>query len=1207
MGNDFNRGIRVYLETSDYGKGINAMVAATQKYESAINELTEKSKQMTAAGQNSGKAWEDLQRQLKLNETQLKKSQNAENEYRQKMKETEKVLKNLSGVSYNELIQVQKQLQKELKATTRGTDEHKTKLQQLEKVNNEVADSQREMNNQYGAGAKGISGFIGNLSMMPGAVGWVGRSLLGLGDALGAFIISPTMIAITAIVGLIGGMFMLAKHSMEFGKAVSNLSALTGAVGKDLDFLKDKAKDLARQYGLSATEIVTSMKLVGSAKPELLSNVSALSDMTAAVLTLTKATGMDMTEATQGLTTIMNQFSLSAAEGTRVINVLAAGSKYGSVEVDYLKEAISKVGTIAKSAGLSLEQTTAAMELFGEKGVKAEIAGNGFKKVLIELQSDTKNYKNGIFDLNLAIDNNQKIAGNNIKLQQKFGQEFFNVAQILFQGKDRFNELTKQVTGTNTAFEQAAIATDNLSGDVDKMSASWDAFMLSLEDGKGPISNTFRSLIQWAKQAVDAMAELTKSDSQSTDSRRKNMANERLSTFKDVNKSNLSYSTVNDEINFQKKVVAAEREEYSKLYKELSANTKTLQIELNKPFGEMDEKIVRTLKMKNKNITDQLTSIKGAIIVTENYINSLAGLRQEVKTPISNKEKTDLSNPEDELKKKLAALDKELKAKEKAYKESQLELIDQLRNGQLTEDTYNQIALQTQLSFLEEKKELQKKYGQSTIDVDIEISKQKSKIQKDGDAYILKSMQNAQKAELSALDGVEKAKLLQIKDDYLNGIIPTREQYEQEIEDLEIQSLEKRLKAQRDYVALLKKITNPTDEQKQEIASTEAAIITTQNSINDKRIKSEEKFQKDKNKLIAKYAKDSILGQYELQKAALDKQHADGILSEEEYQQELLKLRLGVAAKYVQQVQPIIQAASDFVSAKKDAEIAESQVSNQKELSSLNELYNSKQITEEEYNKRKEKLQYDQSVKELDIQKKYADAEFAMKVANIGASTAMGIINAWASSMVLGPIAGPIAAGIMTALLVGTAAAQVSAASSERDKIKAMTIDSPASSGVSSSYTGARVVNQAAEGRWNVMGEDDGVVYRNVPYRGVARTGIVNSPTLVAERGDELIVDNPTLRNIRMNAPWVLNTIRTMRVAQRAEGNYSSLNSNSGTQSGSGSSVVDNSAILLSALDRMIALLEYLRDNGVIAPIVLTELDKAYALRAKSEKKGSIG
>jgi hypothetical protein len=31
MANDFKRGIRVYLETSDYGKGIDAMVAATKK------------------------------------------------------------------------------------------------------------------------------------------------------------------------------------------------------------------------------------------------------------------------------------------------------------------------------------------------------------------------------------------------------------------------------------------------------------------------------------------------------------------------------------------------------------------------------------------------------------------------------------------------------------------------------------------------------------------------------------------------------------------------------------------------------------------------------------------------------------------------------------------------------------------------------------------------------------------------------------------------------------------------------------------------------------------------------------------------------------------------------------------------------------------------------------------------------------------------
>ena len=54
MANDLKRGIRVYLETSDYGKGMEQMSAATKKYESDLQGLTEQSKKMTAAGEDSG-------------------------------------------------------------------------------------------------------------------------------------------------------------------------------------------------------------------------------------------------------------------------------------------------------------------------------------------------------------------------------------------------------------------------------------------------------------------------------------------------------------------------------------------------------------------------------------------------------------------------------------------------------------------------------------------------------------------------------------------------------------------------------------------------------------------------------------------------------------------------------------------------------------------------------------------------------------------------------------------------------------------------------------------------------------------------------------------------------------------------------------------------------------------------------------------------
>lgn len=367
----------------------------------------------------------------------------------------------------------------------------------------------KEHKAQLALGESGISGFGDKLSLLPGTLGNVGSSLSMVGNSMKTMLLNPVVLVVAAIAAIGAGVVALVKNSMEFSKEMSMLSAITGATGDDLDYLKQSAKDLGATYGKSAVEIVTAMKLVGSAKPELLDNVQALKAVTEAVLVLSKATGMDMTEATQGVTTIMNQFALSADEVNRTINVLAAGSKYGAVEVDYLKESISKVGTIAKAANVSLEATVAAMELFGEKGIKAETAGTGFKSILGKLQADAKNYTNGLFDLNKAIDNNTSISGNNLELQKKFGAEFYGMAGILLTNKDRFKELTEQVTGTNVAYEQMAIANDNLKGDTEKLSGAWDKFLLGLEDGDGVLSKLTRSLVQGLTWIVNGLTNLS--------------------------------------------------------------------------------------------------------------------------------------------------------------------------------------------------------------------------------------------------------------------------------------------------------------------------------------------------------------------------------------------------------------------------------------------------------------------------------------------------------------------------------------------------------------------------------------------------------------------------------------------------------------------------------------------------------------------------
>jgi hypothetical protein len=98
----------------------------------------------------------------------------------------------------------------------------------------------------------------------------------------------------------------------------------------------------------------------------------------------------------------------------------------------------------------------------------------------------------------------------------------------------------------------------------------------------------------------------------------------------------------------------------------------------------------------------------------------------------------------------------------------------------------------------------------------------------------------------------------------------------------------------------------------------------------------------------------------------------------------------------------------------------------------------------------------------------------------------------------------------------------------------------------------AQPVPQFARGRYNVIGQDDGRTY-NVPYIGKARTGVVRGPALVSERGDELIIDSPTHRNLQINAPEIIRGIMHYRVPQYDKGRYTPVERPSRPLSPSGS------------------------------------------------------
>ena len=80
-------------------------------------------------------------------------------------------------------------------------------------------------------------------------------------------------------------------------------------------------------------------------------------------ITLAQASGMSLDAAAEALAGTVNQFGLGADQAERVINVLAAGSKYGAAEIGELAQGFKVAGASASAMGLSVEETAGALEV----------------------------------------------------------------------------------------------------------------------------------------------------------------------------------------------------------------------------------------------------------------------------------------------------------------------------------------------------------------------------------------------------------------------------------------------------------------------------------------------------------------------------------------------------------------------------------------------------------------------------------------------------------------------------------------------------------------------------------------------------------------------------------------------------------------------------------------------------------------------------
>ncbi|MEG1673215.1 MAG: phage tail tape measure protein [Alistipes sp.] len=345
---------------------------------------------------------------------------------------------------------------------------------------------------------------------------------------------SGKIVAFNQLSQFVEGFSQTVENTLAPGAAlnssIADLSAISGEAGDGLKTIEKYAREAATTFGGSASKSVESYKLLLSQlTPELAKTPPALKAMGDNVSILSKTMGGNTTAAAEVLTTAMNQYGVSLAdpmEASRkmaeMMNVMAAAGKEGSAELPTIKMALEQCGMAAKGAGVSFEETNAAIQVLdkaGKKGAEGGVALRNVMSILATGRFLPKDVREELaaagVDINLLTDKSKSLTERLNPLQavmqdsalftKLFGRENSNAAMALVQGISEVDRYTEAISGTNTAFEQAEIIMDSYNERKSRVQAGFEDFKISVFN----LTGNFGIWVETVADSLVPLAQLT--------------------------------------------------------------------------------------------------------------------------------------------------------------------------------------------------------------------------------------------------------------------------------------------------------------------------------------------------------------------------------------------------------------------------------------------------------------------------------------------------------------------------------------------------------------------------------------------------------------------------------------------------------------------------------------------------------------------------
>lgn len=338
----------------------------------------------------------------------------------------------------------------------KAIDETKQKLQMLQNAQrqaaSEVGQNGKITQEQYRALQREVEATKEEIKKLQKEANSANAALQKVSDVTGKIGKTATKIGkgMSVVSAGIGGVATAAvKTTADFESAMSNVQAISGATGEDMNSLKEKAREMGAQTKFSATEAgeaMSYMAMAGWKTEEMMSGISG-------IMNLAAASGEDLATTSDIVTDALTAFGLTAQDTEKFVDTLAATATNSNTNVSLLGESFKYCAPVCGALGYSAEDTSIALGLMANCGIKATNAGTALRAILTNMAKPTDAVEAAMSKLGVSLTDSEgkmlSLRDLMVNLRDGFGQSEISA-----------EELTESMNQLQTAYENGETTAD---------------------------------------------------------------------------------------------------------------------------------------------------------------------------------------------------------------------------------------------------------------------------------------------------------------------------------------------------------------------------------------------------------------------------------------------------------------------------------------------------------------------------------------------------------------------------------------------------------------------------------------------------------------------------------------------------------------------------------------------------------------------------